>query len=187
MKVWRFLIQSLLAAGFFVADQRIVKPADNPKNETLADPPMIDVLRLEHQYNLAAHRSHSSHSSHRSGSGGGHRSHRSSSSPAVPYTPPASPPREPSRNYQSTPPSSVLPKSPSTAPKTLPGNSPKFAEIVKQIQASLFLKGYYTGAIDGVVGPQTRAAISKFQKDSSLSITGTITTEVLNALGIAAK
>ena len=121
---------------------------------------------------------------------GGHRSHqshRSSSSPAVPYTPPDSPPREPSRNYQSTPPSSVLPQSPSTAPKTLPGNSPKFAEIVKQIQASLFLKGYYTGAIDGVVGPQTRAAISKFQKDSSLPITGTITTEVLNALGIAAK
>ena len=186
MKVFRFLIQSLLAAGFLVTDQRVVKPAEAPKSEPVADPPMIDVLRLEHQYNLAAHRSHSSHSSHRSG-GGGHRSHRSSSSPAVPYTPPANRPSEPSRNYQSTPPSSILPKSPSTAPKTLPGNNPKFSEIVKKLQASLFLNGYYTGAIDGIVGPQTRAAVSKFQKDSNLPITGTITTEVLNALGIAAK
>ena len=193
MKLIRFLIQSLLAAGFLVTNQREAIPITpvTPKIEPLADPPMIDVLRLEHQYDLAGHRSHSSHSSHRSGGGGSghgsHQSHRSSSSPAVPYTPPSSSPSEPSRNYQSTPPSSILPKSPSTAPKTLPGNSQKFSEIVKKVQAALYLKGYNTGDINGIIGIQTKVSIAKFQQDSNLPVTGTITTEVLDALGIAAK
>jgi len=144
MKMVRFIIQSLLAAGFFLRNQPAVEPADKSQIEKLTGPPLMDVLRLEHEYKLAAHRSHSSHSSHRSGSSsGGHGSHQShrSSSPSLPSTPQ----REPSRNNQSTPPSSVLPSSPSTAPKTLPGTSRKFSEIVKQVQASLFLRGYYTG------------------------------------------
>ena len=37
------------------------------------------------------------------------------------------------------------------------------------------------------MGPETKAAISRFQKDYKLSITGTITPEVLGALDITAK
>lgn len=73
------------------------------------------------------------------------------------------------------------------APKTLPGNSAAFTDIVKRVQTALYAYGYYTGAIDGIVGTGTRTAISKFQKDWGLSITGTITPEVLDALNLVAK
>lgn len=174
MKARRFVVPSLLAAGFsFDHAEAAVKPTHT--TDVKSDSPYIDLFRLEHKYDLARHRSHSSHRSH--------RSHRSSSggSPAPSYTPP-------SRNERSTPPESVLPRSPSTAPqRTLPGNSAAFAEIVRRIQAALFAQGYYTGAIDGTVGPETRAALSKFQKDHGLEITGTITPETLDALRVVAK
>jgi peptidoglycan hydrolase-like protein with peptidoglycan-binding domain len=47
--------------------------------------------------------------------------------------------------------------------------------------------GYYDGAIDGIVGPKTRAALLRFQEDFGLKITGTITPEVLDALRVTAK
>jgi His-Xaa-Ser repeat protein HxsA len=75
----------------------------------------------------------------------------------------------------------------SQAPKTLPGNSAAFLDIVKRVQTALYTYGYYTGAIDGIVGTGTKTAISKFQKDWGLNITGTITPEVLDALNIVAK
>jgi His-Xaa-Ser repeat protein HxsA len=71
--------------------------------------------------------------------------------------------------------------------KTLPGNSDKFREIAMQVQMALLAYGYYTGTIDGVIGPESRAAISKMQADYGLKITGTITPEVLDALRIVAK
>lgn len=79
-----------------------------------------------------------------------------------------------------------MPRAPE-APKTLPGNSAAFIEIVKRVQTALYTYGYYTGAIDGVVGTGTKIALSKFQKDWNLTITGTITPEVLDALNIVAK
>jgi His-Xaa-Ser repeat protein HxsA len=192
MKKLRFIIPSLLAAGFAAEKLEATPPTDSTKDTTSKNP-YIDVFQLDHKYNLAAHRSHSSHSSH--------RSHRSSSGGTVtpPYTPPSQPETvtpparpepstPPSRNLESTPPSSVLPRSPSTAPQqTLPGNSKKFAEIVRRVQAALYAQGYYTGPLDGAVGPDTRAALSKFQRDHGLPVTGTITPETLNALRVAAN
>ncbi|WP_107990304.1 peptidoglycan-binding protein [Breoghania corrubedonensis] len=92
-----------------------------------------------------------------------------------------------SRNTDSVPNSSILPSSQSVAPKTLPGNSGKFQKIVVQVQTALFTYGYYTAAIDGIVGPQTRVALSKMQSDYGLKVTGTVTPELLDALGIAAQ
>lgn len=194
MKRLRFIIPSLLAAGF-VADILEATLPIEWTNDTDSTDPYIQLFQLDQKYDLAAHRSHSSHRSH-----GSHRSHRSGSggSVAPPHTPPSrtepsppsrtEPPTPPSRNLESTPPSSVLPRSPSTAPQqTLPGNSAKFAEIVRRVQAALYAQGYYTGPLDGVVGPNTRAALSKFQKDHGLSATGTITTETLNALRVPAN
>ena len=181
----RFLIPSLVAAGFAPADSASAaleaKSAEPPDTPTL---PLIEQLRLDHRYNLAAHRSHGSHGSH-----GSHSSHRSSSSEGsgtttIPQV--VVPDTGSSRNTESVPESSVLPSSPSIAP-VLPGNTAKFKEILMQVQLGLNVYGYYTGAIDGVMGPQTQAAISKFQSAWGLPVTGTLTPEVLNALGIVAQ
>ena len=79
-----------------------------------------------------------------------------------------------------------MPRAPE-APKPLPGNSGVFKDVVMRVQTALYAYGYYTGAIDGIVGTGTKTAISKFQKDWGLSVTGTITPEVLDALNIVAK
>ncbi|WP_409566803.1 peptidoglycan-binding domain-containing protein [Rhizobium leguminosarum] len=71
--------------------------------------------------------------------------------------------------------------------KTLPGNSNKFRRIVIQVQSGLTAYGYYAGSLTGVVDEDTRAALSQMQKDNNLKVTGTVTTEVLNAFGIAAR
>jgi len=68
--------------------------------------------------------------------------------------------------------------------KTLPGNSNKFRQVVIQVQSGLTADGYYAGALTGVVDADTRAALSQMQQDNNLKVTGTITTEVLDAFGI---
>jgi len=167
----RFIIPSLLAAGFLPADNAALASISRKDDDGSTKPTLFDVFKLGHKYNLAAHRSHASHASH--------GSHRSSSTPL--YRPPAPP-----KLYNPTPPSSILPVPPA-APKTLPGNSTKFKAIVVQVQTCLSLFGYYPGAINGAVGAETAAAISKFQEQWGFPITGTITPQVLDACGVTAQ
>ncbi len=190
MKGRRFRIPTLALAGFMAHDvQAATTDAAGARAGALPrpEPALFDVFRQDHTFTLAGHRSHSSHGSHRSSSGGGsHSSHRSStgggtSRPSPVYTPPAT------RNRDSTPPSTVLPSSPATAPKTLRGDAEPFKEIVRRVQIGLMTRGYYSGALDGVVGPETRASLVRFQTDYKLSITGTVTPEVLDAFAIAAR
>ena len=94
------------------------------------------------------------------------------------YTPPSS---------DSTAPATILPSSPDAALKVLPGSSDRFLEIARQVQLALYSWGYYSGEIDGIVGPATRTAISALQSDWGLNVTGTITPEVLDALKIVAE
>lgn len=176
----KFLIPSLMAAGFIPANSHAL-PLPARKDKEVKSPSLFDVFKLEHKYTLAAHRSHSSHGSH-----GSHSSHRSSSGGSYVRPAPSPAPSPSPRLYDSTPPQQVLPQVPS-APRTLPGNSPKFMQIVLQVQICLMLFGYDLGAIDGRVGPETAAAIAKFQEQWGFKITGTITPEVLDACGIAAK
>gem|GEM_PF-1655906 len=49
---------------------------------------------------------------------------------------------------------------------------PSGAPDVAAIQQGLADLGYYTGPIDGIAGPQTRAAIGRFQSDNGLPATG---------------
>ena len=184
----KFLIPSLLAAGFGATSTEAAPPskfvvADKPETSLFA------LFRQQHTYTLAAHRSHSSHgshSSHRSSSGGGYSAPRAapaprSTAPTPLYTAPTN------RNSTSTPPSSVLPSPPAAAAKTLPGNSGAFQRIAMQVQTALLAYGYYSGAIDGVIGAGSKSALSRFQADYGLAVTGTITPEVLDAFGIAAN
>ena len=77
--------------------------------------------------------------------------------------------------------------SPAPALPVLPGNSERFNSIVKQVQTALYSYGYYSGKIDGIVGPGTKSAIRSMQTDWNLKVTGTITPELLNNLGMTAR
>jgi hypothetical protein len=55
---------------------------------------------------------------------------------------------------------------------------------VSAVQSELAKLGYYNGAVDGVVGDQTQAALARYQQDSDLSVTGTLNAPTLQSLGL---
>jgi hypothetical protein len=57
-------------------------------------------------------------------------------------------------------------------------------QVVASVQAQLQQLGYYTYAIDGTMGPLTRAAIARYQRDRLLPITSGIDPATLGSLGI---
>jgi hypothetical protein len=57
-------------------------------------------------------------------------------------------------------------------------------QIVASVQAQLQQLGYYTHAVDGRMGPLTRAAIARYQRDHLLPITSGIDPATLGSLGI---
>ena len=187
MKNKKFLIPTLLAAGFIPLTELDANTDTNDGSNFENDPVIGKRLELEHSYTLAAHRSHSSHRSHRSSSGSGYAPSRRVAPRAITPTIPRnfiSPQRQRSN---STPPASILPGLPKSKPKTLPGNSEKFFAIARRVQLALQAYGYYTGSIDGLIGKGSKTALASFQKDYGLNVTGTITPEVLNAFGIQAR
>ena len=62
------------------------------------------------------------------------------------------------------------------------GLSPE--QVVASVQAQLQQLGYYTYAIDGNMGPLTRSAIARYQRDRLLPITSGIDPATLGSLGI---
>lgn len=52
------------------------------------------------------------------------------------------------------------------------------------VQRELARRGYYRGYIDGAIGPQSRSAIARYQQDHGLRVTGTITSSLLDSLGL---
>jgi len=55
---------------------------------------------------------------------------------------------------------------------------------IKKVQETLRDKGYYTAPVDGVLGPQTRAAIRQYQQSENLPVTGRLDTETAGKLGV---
>ena len=207
VKRTRFLISSLLAAGF-TGHQDAMADTFTKATTGNDDPNKGALLRRfsqDHTVTLAQHRSHSSHSSHSSGYGGGgghysHTSHRSSSgggyvpsyNPAPGYSPPyVAPTQEPQPQPQtaqplystdvraSAPPSDGLP--------ALSGRTKRFASIVRRVQIALLAQDFYSGIIDGLVGPSLRSALRKFQQSRGLDVTGTITPPTLDALMVSSQ
>lgn len=208
----RFLIPSLLAAGFNMHDP--AQAAFTKATTTGADDPnagkLFRIFTQDHLVTLAGHSSHSSHSSHASHSSGGysggghashmsHTSHRSSSGSyddggydATPaYTPPPPAPSPPPSGPPA--PVSLFGSQKATPPKdgaalpALPGRTKRFAAIVRRAQIALLAQGVYQGPLNGVVGPTTRAAIRRFQTSRSLSVTGTLTPQTLDALMVSSE
>ena len=58
--------------------------------------------------------------------------------------------------------------------------------VVTQIQQKLSDWGYYNGAIDGVYGSRTEAAVRYFQEKNGLAVDGKAGAQTLRAMGIAA-
>lgn len=62
------------------------------------------------------------------------------------------------------------------------GLSPE--EVVATVQSALQQLGYFNYAVDGTMGPLTRAAIGRYQADNRLPITYTVDPATLGSLGI---
>lgn len=172
----KFIIPSLVAAGLMGVTPAYARPPDQADaiGET-DEASLLSAFRQHDAVHVAQHRSHQSHASH-----GSHRSSSGGSAPRAPSPPLYIPPSP--RNYGSTPPSSVLPSPPSVPrPAAPPGG---MTGTVISVQLALRALGYYNGAIDGIIGSASRSALSRFQADYGLTVTGTITPEVLRALRI---
>src|SRR5690606_29699654 len=120
----------------------------------------------------------------------GHSSHYSSAggSVAVPLlSPPPAPVvrKPPVTPKPAAPPSSTLtspfyatPAAPTASTPSAPrATQDEISEFVRKVQIALLLKGYDPGLIDGTLGETTRAALSKFQVDHRLSVTGYMSVE----------
>jgi len=57
--------------------------------------------------------------------------------------------------------------------------------MVVRVQAALMRLKYYEGDIDGVLGPQTRSALTSYQRSKGLKETGRMDIETLTSLGIS--
>jgi len=58
-------------------------------------------------------------------------------------------------------------------------------QVVVNVQVALRDQGYYAGAVDGAMGPQTRAALAAFQADNGLAVTSAVDQPTLQTLGVA--
>ncbi len=58
-------------------------------------------------------------------------------------------------------------------------------ELVSEAQRALAERGYYEGEIDGRLGPETREAVSRFQGDAGLPVTGVINKYLIGELSNA--
>ena len=61
-------------------------------------------------------------------------------------------------------------------------------EVIANVQTQLFNEGYYDGPIDGILGPDTRAAIAALKSGRlgtlGLSVTASIDEPTVESLGL---
>jgi len=55
---------------------------------------------------------------------------------------------------------------------------------VEAIQERLAQLGYYNGPVDGIFGPTTRDSVAKYQIDNQLDVTGSLSPDTLQSLGV---
>jgi hypothetical protein len=64
------------------------------------------------------------------------------------------------------------------------GQSVGGGSVAVEVQRGLAQAGYYRGAVDGVIGAQTRSAIRAFERDNGLRVDGRIDDQLLETLGV---
>lgn len=57
-------------------------------------------------------------------------------------------------------------------------------EVIANVQIQLYNEGYYDGQIDGILGPDTQAAIADYQADHGLAVTAAIDEPTVESLGL---
>jgi hypothetical protein len=68
---------------------------------------------------------------------------------------------------------------------TAPANGAPVADTtVQAVQTELTQLGYYNGLVDGIFGPATRDAVAKYQIDKQLNVTGSLSPDTLQSLGL---
>ena len=55
---------------------------------------------------------------------------------------------------------------------------------VQAVQTQLAQQGYYSGPVDGIFGPATRDAVAKYQIANQLNVTGSLSLDTLQSLGL---
>ena len=206
----KFLISSLLAAGFFnIADASSDKNIEIEKNENVDwinnSKGLKSIAERNVPFTLMAHSSHGSHGSHVS-----HSSHSSSSHYSSSHSSHASHSSHYShysygsvegqmqnysyeykdqglgRNLNSTPNESILPRSPAIVDtkKNVKGNSKEFKVLTQRAQLALYAMGYYSGDIDGLMNNETISSITKYQNKHNLKVTGSLSDELIAYLDI---
>jgi hypothetical protein len=63
-------------------------------------------------------------------------------------------------------------------------NAPVVDPTVTAVQTELTQLGYYTGPVDGIYGPATRDAVAKYQIAKNLDVSGGLSAQTLQALGL---
>lgn len=206
----KFLISSLLAAGFFnIADASSDKNIEIEKTESVDlinnSKGLKSIAERNVPFTLMAHSSHGSHGSHVS-----HASHSSSSHYSSSHSSHASHSSHYShysygsvegqmqnysyeykdqglgRNLNSTPNESILPRSPAIVDtkKNVKGNSKEFKVLTQRAQLALYAMGYYSGDIDGLMNNETVSSITKYQNKHNLKVTGSLSDELIAYLDI---
>ncbi len=57
-------------------------------------------------------------------------------------------------------------------------------QVIQNVQIELRREGYYRGSIDGLIGPMTRSALARYQRDRGLYVSRAIDGPTLAALGL---
>ena len=58
-------------------------------------------------------------------------------------------------------------------------------QVIANVQTALQQQGYYQGEVDGLLGPQTRAAVADYQRANGLPETASVDQPTLQSLGMA--
>ena len=58
-------------------------------------------------------------------------------------------------------------------------------QVIANVQTALQQQGYYQGEVDGLLGPQTRAAIADYQRANGLAETAAVDQPTLQSMGMA--
>jgi len=66
----------------------------------------------------------------------------------------------------------------------IPNGVPVADPTVEAVQMELTQQGYYNGPVDGIYGPATRDAVAKYQIAKSLNVTGSLSPDMLQSLGL---
>jgi putative peptidoglycan binding protein len=74
----------------------------------------------------------------------------------------------------------VQPEDNTAAANAAPAPDP----TVEAIQERLAQLGYYNSPVDGIFGPTTRDAVAKYQMDMQLEVTGSLSPDTLESLGV---